>query len=117
MLETGVDIIEIDRIEAAVGRYGRRFLDRVFTPVEIGQCRGRAQSLAARFAAKEAAFKVLGTRVGWREVEVRRESSGKPRIFLHGRAAALARRAGLREWALSLSHSRQYAVAVVVAAG
>jgi len=117
MLETGVDIVEISRIEAALSRFGQRMLDRVYTPDEVAQSRGRAESLAARFAAKEAAFKVLGVRLAWREVEVRRESSGKPRILLHGRAAAVAERLGLASWSVSLSHSRDNAVAVVVASG
>ncbi len=114
-METGVDIIEIRRIEEAVSRYGDRFLDRVYTPMEIQQCRGKVESLAARFAAKEAAFKALGLRVSWREVEVQRERSGKPRLLLHGRAAEVAGRLGLKSWSVSLSHSRGDAVAIVVA--
>lgn len=117
MLETGVDIIEIRRIEEAISMYGARFLDRIYTPGEIQQCGGRVESLAARFAAKEAAFKALGVRVGWREVEVQREQSGKPRLLLHGRAADEAERLGWRVWSVSLSHSRGDAVAMVVAEG
>ncbi len=117
LIETGVDIIEIERIEAAVARHGGRFLERVYTEVELAQCRGRAESLAARFAAKEAAFKALGVRLGWREVEVRREPSGKPRLLLHGRARMVADKLGLKSWSVSLSHSRQHAVAVIVAQG
>ncbi len=117
MIETGVDIIEIERIEAALARHGQRFLERVYTPEEIAQCRGRVESLAARFAAKEAAFKALGVRLGWREVEVHREASGKPRLLLHGQARAMADKLALRSWSVSLSHSRQHAVAVVVAQG
>ncbi len=115
MLETGVDIIEIDRIEGALARHGSRFLERVYTPNEVRQSRSRAESLAARFAAKESAFKALGERVGWREVEVVRAASGKPGLLLHGRARAIARRLGLRSWTVSLSHSRTHAVAIVVA--
>lgn len=117
MIETGVDIIEIERIESAVARHGERFLDRVFTPRELADSRGKAESLAARFAAKEAAFKVLGVRLGWREVEVQRESTGKPRLALHGGAREMGERLGLTSWSVSLSHSRQHAVAVVVAQG
>jgi holo-[acyl-carrier protein] synthase len=117
VIETGVDIVEIERIEAALTRFGERMLERVYTPGEIVQCRGKAESLAARFAAKEAAFKVLGVRLGWREVEVQREPSGKPRLLLHGRALEVAGRLGLKSWSVSLSHSRQHAVAVVVALG
>ena len=89
----------------------------MFTEGELRQCRGKAQSLAARFAAKEAAFKVLGAQVGWRQVEVMREPSGKPRLVLHERAREKAMQLGLRSWALSLSHCEKYAVAVVVATG
>ena len=115
MLESGVDVIEIDRIGNAVGRHGSRFLERVYTPGEIEQSRGRTASLAARFAAKEAAFKALGARYGWREVEVRREQGGKPRLLLHGRAAERAASLDLRSWSVSLSHCRSCAMAVVVA--
>lgn len=115
MLETGVDIVEIDRIEAAVARFGSRFLERLFTPAEMEQSGGRTQSLAARFAAKEAAIKALGVRVPWRDVEVVREAGGRPRLLLHGRARSFARQIGAGTWAVSLSHSRQHAVAVVVA--
>ena len=114
-LETGVDIIEIDRVDAVLARHGSRFLERVFTREELGQSAGKPASLAARFAAKEAAFKVLGARVGWREIEVRREPSGKPRLLLHGRALERAERLGLVTWSVSLSHCREYAVAVVTA--
>lgn len=114
-LETGVDIVEIERVAAIVARYGERFLEKIFTEGELQQSRRRAQSLAARFAAKEATFKVLGAQVGWREVEVQREESGRPRLVLHGRALEKAKQLGLGTWALSLSHCDRYAVAVVVA--
>lgn len=117
MIETGVDIIEIGRIREAARRHGERFLERVFTDFELGQAAGRAESLAARFAAKEAAFKALGRRFGWREVEVRSETGGKPYLFLYGDAKRHAEGLGLREWSVSLSHSRASAVAVVVASG
>ena len=115
MLEAGVDIIEIDRIEAALARHGRRFLDRVYTELEQAQCGGRVESLAARFAAKEAAFKVLGTRFGWREVEVMRQPSGKPALVFYGPAKEMADKLGVKQSSVSLSHSRGNAVAVVVA--
>ncbi len=113
----GVDMVEIDRIAAAVTRWGDRFLQRVYTPGEIAFCRGRAERLAARFAAKEAAMKALGTGrrgVGWREVEVAREPGQAPRILLHGRASRRAEFLGLDGLAVSLSHSRAYAIASVV---
>ena len=114
----GVDLIEIDRVAAALERFGSRFLERVYTDGEIAYCRGRAPQLAARFAAKEAAMKALGTGnrgVGWREVEVTRSRSGEPGIALHGRAVARAQALGVDRLAVSLSHSRAYAVASVVA--
>ncbi len=113
----GVDIIEIERIAATLERFGERFLQRVYTEDEAVYCRGRAAQLAARFAAKEAVMKALGsgTRgVGWREVEVRRKRSGEPEIALHGRAAVRAAELGIGRFAVSLSHSRRYAVASVV---
>jgi holo-[acyl-carrier protein] synthase len=118
MLTTGVDFIEIDRVAGVLERYGDRFLRRVFTPSEIAYCRGRAPNLAARFAAKEAVMKSLGTGfrgVGWRDVEVVRARSGAPSPRLHGRALRRAERLGVTEIAISLSHSRGYAMVVAVA--
>ena len=117
MLTTGVDIIEIDRVRRVLERYGQRFLDRVFTPGEIAYCRGRAANLAARFAAKEATMKALGTGVrgvGWKDIEVIRHESGAPAIKLYKRGEQRALRLGVREISISLSHSRDYAVAFVV---
>jgi len=113
MNSVGVDIIEVGRIEGAVSRWGERFLGRVFTPAELELCRRRPASLAARFAAKEAVMKALGGVQRWREIEVLRYASGKPRLRLLGRARARARRLGL-ELAVSLSHCREYAIASVV---
>ena len=118
MLSTGVDIIEISRVGDVLSRYGDRFLRRVFTEAESAYCRGRPPNLAGRFAAKEAAMKALGTGtrgVAWRDIEVVRASSGAPSIQLHGRAEARAQRLGVQELSLSISHSRDYAVAFVVA--
>ena len=87
---TGVDIIEIERIERALAKFGGRFLGRVYTPLEAAFCRGRVSELAARFAAKEAVMKALGTGargVAWREIEVLPNHRGKPLVYLHGRAA------------------------------
>lgn len=117
-LTTGVDLIEIPRIAGVLERYGARFLRRVFTRGEIDYCRGRPPNLAARFAAKEAAMKALGTGirgVNWKDIEVVRRESGAPSIQLHGRAQSRARRLGIIQLSLSLSHSRDYAIAVVVA--
>ena len=118
MLTTGVDIIEIPRIKQVLDRYGQRFLNRVFTPAEIAYCRGRAPNLAGRIAAKEAAMKALGTGVrgvSWKDIEVIRADSGAPSLRLHGRAEKRAERLQMSEMSLSISHSREYAVAFVVA--
>lgn len=120
MLAVGIDIVELDRIARAVTRWGDRFLRRVYTPAELAYCRQRVASLAARWAAKEAVSKALGCgwlEVGWAEIEIERLPTGQPRVRLHGRAQAHAQRLGLTEWALSLSHGRDHAVAMVVARG
>ena len=118
MLSTGVDIIEIPRIKKTLDRYGERFLKRIFTPDEIAYCRGRSPNLAGRFAAKEATMKALGTGVrgvGWKDIEVIRAESGAPSVKLHGRAKARAEMLQVSELSLSISHSREVAVAFVVA--
>lgn len=120
ILKTGVDLIEIARIRSALERYGDRFLRRIFTPLEVAECRGRAEALSVRFAAKEAATKALGTGigpVGWREVETLHRPSGEPYLVLHGRAEMIAQYLGLTTWAVSLSHSKEFGIAVVVASG
>ena len=112
-----MDIIEIPRIKRVFERYGERFLRRIYTDREIAYCRGRAPQLASRFAAKEATMKALGTGVRgirWRDIEVVRGRGQAPRIELHGTAQARADRLGLTDIALSLSHSREFAVASVV---
>jgi len=120
-LSVGVDIIEIARIARALARFGERFLQRVYTAAEIAYCRGQPARLAARLAAKEAVAKALGVGILWREgvhwrdVEVVRDACGKPGICLHGSALQRAQQEGLTHWALSLSHSRDYAVAMAVA--
>ncbi len=115
MVETGIDIVEIPRVDALVRRYGDRFRARVYTDREWADCAGRAESLAARFAAKEATIKALGSREpALSEIEVVRHRDSRPRLRLRGRAAEVARRQGVRELALSLSHGREHAVAVVV---
>ncbi len=117
MLITGVDIIEIPRIGRVLERFGERFLQRIYTPDEISYCRGRAPNLAARFAAKEATMKALGAgvrSVGWKDIEVARRSSGAPYIVLYNRAYLRAQSLGVHDLSLSLSHSRDYAVAFVV---
>ena len=118
---TGTDLIEIDRIRQSMARFGDRFLQRIFTPGEIAYCSRKkhaAESYAARFAAKEAGAKALGTGishgVSWLEIEVRREVSGRPTLHFTGRAAERAASLGVRHAALSLTHSRELAMAMVV---
>jgi len=118
--QVGVDLIEVSRIETALRRFGRRFLERIYTPAEQALCRGRPPELAVRFAVKEAVMKALGTGrrgVGWREVEVLSDPRGRPVVYLHGRARARAALLHLSGFAVSLSHSRDLAVASVVGWG
>ena len=117
MLGVGVDIIEIKRIARALSRWDGRFLGHVYTKAELSLCQGRVPELAVRFAGKEAISKALGTGlvgVSWREMEVLADARGKPLVYLHARAGARAASLDLTEWAISLSHSQQYAVAFVV---
>jgi holo-[acyl-carrier protein] synthase len=120
MLRTGVDLIEVARIERTLSRFGERFLNRCFTAHEYEGVQRRAESLAARFAAKEAVMKVLGrgiTEIDWREIEIVSGHNRQPELRLHGEAQHLAQRLGLREWSLSLSHTHEHALAFVVAIG
>jgi len=114
----GVDIIEIGRIKEAVDRWGDTFLRRIYTGPELARYREKPSSLAARFACKEAVMKLLGTGrrgVHWREIETISLPGGKPRVILYGRALSLAGDMGIKEIAVSLSHSREYAIASVSA--
>ncbi len=114
---TGVDIIEITRIEQAIDRWGWRFLQRVYTGPERRLCREKPRALAARFAGKEAVMKALGTGtkgISWREIEIMAEPGGQPRVQLYGKAQDKAEELGLGHLAISLSHSQEYAVAFVV---
>lgn len=118
-LACGIDAIEIDRVARALARHPQRFLRRVYTEVEVAYCRGRVRELAARFAAKEAMMKALGTGVrgvGWREIEVLADGRGKPLVYLHGRAQERARALGMGPPEVSLTHGRDLALAFVVAA-
>jgi holo-[acyl-carrier protein] synthase len=114
----GVDIIEIARIRRTLADFGERFLRRVYTERERERCRGRVSELAARFAAKEATSKALGTGIRgirWREMEVLANRRGKPILVLHGSAAERAASLGLVAFDVSLTHSRTDAMAFVVA--
>ncbi len=118
---TGVDISEVARIQASIERFGERFLRRVFTEDEIKYCdskANRAERYAARFAAKEAGMKAIGTglRYGitWHDVEVTRLPSGRPTIAFHGVAAQYAEKLSARRAHLSLSHTKEHAIAFVI---
>ena len=121
---TGVDIAEVPRIREAVARFGERFLKRVFTPEEIRYCTSKANTeerLAARFAAKEAAMKAIGTGlrhgVTWQDVEVVRQLGGRPGLRLTGKAAEFAAALGCQRIHLSLSHTEDQAIAHVILEG
>lgn len=120
MVATGIDLIEVARIADSIARYGDRFLTRVFTENEVAYCGGRAHQLAARFAAKEAVSKALGVGiqhpdgVAWREIEIVSGARGQPRVELTGRAAQRAREMGVSAFAISLSHTREHAIAMIV---
>ncbi len=124
ILGHGVDLAEVARIRRSVDRYGDRFLERVFTEAEreyAGDGPRRFERLAARFAAKEAVFKALGTGwaegAGWTDIEAIREPSGKPTLVLHGKAHDMARAMGVKWWHLSLTHTKTMAMASVIAEG
>ena len=126
IISTGVDLAEVERIQAALEdpRIGRRFRHRVFTDKEIAYCekkklRGKYESYAGRFAAKEAVMKALGrgwgAKVRWLDIEVARARSGKPDIVLHDKTAKLAEELGIRRWALSITHTKDHGLAFVIA--
>jgi holo-[acyl-carrier protein] synthase len=119
-LRTGVDLLEIERFEAAVQRHGERFLQRVFTSRELYEVSDNLASLAVRLAAKEATAKALGTGIGdvsWQEIEILRGPARQPALYLYGQALSLADKLGLENWSLSLSHTHTLAIALVVAVG
>lgn len=118
MIRSGIDILEIDRVDRAIVRHGQRFFDRFYTAQELIDCGGHTPALAARLAGKEAVAKALGTGigvVGWKEIEIVSGPRREPRLRLHGEAESQARRQGLQTWSISLSHTHQHAVAVAVA--
>ena len=117
----GLDIAEVNRIEEAIARHGAPFLERLFTPAEMEYCerfKNRYERYAARFAAKEAAMKALGTGwsrgVRWRDIEVAREAGGRPTLRLAGEARAIADRLGVRHIAMTITHSGNLALAQVI---
>ncbi len=120
MLRIGVDIIEVERVQRAIARHGERFYMRFFTPRERQICAEQPQRLAARFAAKEAAAKALGTGIGtvrWLDLEIDCDAHGRPILKLHGAAAEIAAQLQLAAWEVSLSHTQTHAIAFVVALG
>jgi len=127
IISAGVDLVEVERIQQALedSRIGRRFRERVFTEKEILYCekkrRGKYESYAGRFAAKEAVMKALGrgwgSKVRWLDIEVGRARSGKPEIVLHDKTARLAEQLGIRRWALSITHTKEHGLAYVIAEG
>lgn len=117
MTSIGVDIVDIERVESAIKRWGERFLNRIYTEAELRTCQDRFSSLASRFAAKEAVMKVLGTGgigIAWREIEILTGEDGKPSVRLYGQALNKAGELNLKEVSVSLSDSKQNAVAVAV---
>ncbi len=113
--ELGIDIIKVERIRAALARFGPRFSKRVLTEAEQRYVRDRPETMAGRWAAKEAVSKVLGLGVrgiGWRDIEIERMPTGQPAVRLHGRAAARAEQLGMERIAVSITHESEYAVAI-----
>jgi holo-[acyl-carrier protein] synthase len=120
ILATGIDMIEIDRIERGVSRHGDRFHNRFFTQQEIAFCEGQASRLAGRFAVKEAVAKALGTGIGdfkWTDVEIVCDGRGKPELVLHNQARDIASAQGLLKWSISISHTDTHAIGMAVAIG
>jgi holo-[acyl-carrier protein] synthase len=120
ILRTGIDIIEIARLDLIQPAIKARFLKRVFTPTELEQVGGSTPSLAGRFAAKEAVSKALGCGIGpvrWQDIEIQRGPGGEPMLRLYGQAQRIAQQLGLNTWSLSISHSQTHAIAMAVGLG
>jgi holo-[acyl-carrier protein] synthase len=120
MVRTGIDLVEIDRLSKLRPEIRQRFLERVFTLRELAEAGDSNASLAGRFAVKEAVSKALGTgigKLGWQHIEVERGSQGEPILHLYDVALAEAERLGLKQWSISISHTRTHAVAVAVGLG
>ena len=120
----GTDLAEVDRIREAIERHGQRFIERIYTPGEVAYVESKAnrfERYAARFAAKEAGMKAIGTGwrrgVRWRDFEVANLPSGKPTLLLHGVAAAVAGQLGVRSISLSITHTVVQAMAIVILEG
>ncbi len=119
-VRTGIDLIEISRIEEVIARHGKRYLERIYTAAELEQLGRDAESLAGRFAAKEAVAKALGCgigKIGWKEIEVLGDEQNAPGLTLYGAAAQKSKELGLQTWSVSISHSMSHVVAVAVGIG
>lgn len=119
-LSSGIDLVDLERFQQALQRQGERFLQRIFTPRELALFRHHPESLAARFAAKEAVAKALGCGIGairWHDIEVLRDERNAPVLTLHAAAQQQAQELGLGTWSISLSHTHQQAIALAVALG
>lgn len=119
-LRTGVDLIEISRIQEVVSRHGKHYLERIYTPAELQQCGKRSESLAGRYAAKEAVAKALGSGIGdvsWKDIEVLGDEQNAPILTLHGAADQMAKDLGMKTWSVSISHSQSHSIALVVMIG
>jgi len=119
-LATGIDLIEIMRVEGAIQRHGQQFLERIYTPKELALFGKSLESLAVRFAAKEAVVKALGCGIGdvsWLEIEILRDEMDAPVLHLHGNALQRATLLGYQNWSVSLSHTDLHAIALVVVIG
>jgi holo-[acyl-carrier protein] synthase len=124
ILGTGVDLAEVDRIQAAIARYGARFIERIYTPAEIAYVERKAnrfERYAGRFAAKEAGMKAIGTGwkggVRWQDFEVANLPSGRPTLKLHGEAERIASRLGVKQISLSITHTSELGMAHVILEG
>ena len=120
ILRSGVDLIEISRIEEVIKRHGRHYLDRIYTPAEFEYCGSRVESLAGRFTAKEAVVKALGCGIGdvtWKEIEILGDEMNAPVLNLRGEAEKRSNKLGITNWSVSISHSQSYSVAMVVGVG
>ncbi len=118
LISSGVDIVEVERIDRAIIRHGQRFFQRLYTANELVDSGGRTPALAARFAAKEAVAKALGTGigdVGWKEIEIIKGPHKEPLLHLSGRAEEISSELKIIAWSISLSHTHEHAVAVAIA--
>ena len=117
-IRVGCDVVTVAEVVESIATFGDRYLKRVFTPAELDECAGSAERLAARFAAKEAAAKALGCGIGkvsWQDIETRLDENGKPTLILSGAALETANHLAWKSWSISISHTREYAIAIVSA--